>query len=143
MQDKVKELVERLAEVLVKDNPLDYMTETLLENCKAELERLSQPTIKTDNTQVILNLQAELERLEVENAWQPIESAPKDGTAILVHHPKSGVCEGYAMKKDGVWYVMDGVNQYQNLDGTMRPTTTYLLSEPTHWKPLPKAPEGV
>jgi hypothetical protein len=51
MSNKTQELIDRVIEILAKDNPLDYTTETLLEDCKAELERLSQPTIKTDNLQ--------------------------------------------------------------------------------------------
>lgn len=76
MSNKTQELIDKCQDFLrhhaepdaTSDN--DYI---LIANCKAELERLSQPTIKTDNTQVILNLQTELERLQKDSEWQPIE----------------------------------------------------------------------
>lgn len=59
--------------------------------------------------------------------WMTIESAPKDGTSIIVGGP------GYAYEAifaNGEWMVMDA-------DGA---TTTELVSPPTHWQPLPSSP---
>lgn len=67
--------------------------------------------------------------------WQPIETAPKDGTAILTY--RSGkimaVAEWLqdrlaqsAMVKEGCWCVSDGM----------------IIIGVTHWMPLPKPPKG-
>mgnify|MGYP006935484892 CR=1 FL=1 len=65
-----------------------------------------------------------------DRAWQPIETAPKDGTRILVCGPD----------KNG--------SQYQDVTGWPRnwtgdwPTTymAYAAGPPTHWMPLPVLP---
>jgi len=66
--------------------------------------------------------------------WQPIETAPKDGTDIIVYRPKF----------DGDYIPQVGV------DWWMLPSKTGFYSEcwaksrkdcpPTHWQPLPKPP---
>lgn len=61
--------------------------------------------------------------------WQPIETAPKDGTAILT-------CErgNYARSIRVCWWVVD---QYQGVfwqdDADSEPN-------PTHWCPIPAPP---
>jgi hypothetical protein len=59
--------------------------------------------------------------------WQPIESAPKDGTNILAAWadtwPKNPHAEAMYFSDGGWWYSYDG-------DGHSRP--------PTHWMPLPQ-----
>lgn len=72
--------------------------------------------------------------------WQPIETAPKDGTKILVwtHHDEVEVSE---------WYESKG-ETYEPVEGTeyFRPVTKVYHSgwngnTPTHWMPLPEAPK--
>jgi hypothetical protein len=67
--------------------------------------------------------------------WQPIETAPKDGTRFIAWH------EGRS-----------GFFHWQGNDGTNRPVGwrddfIYVYPEgdlngPTHWQPLPEAPNG-
>lgn len=58
--------------------------------------------------------------------WQPIESAPRDGTHVHLYAPELqfvGFCAG-----SGNWcYVA--------------PSCPFAPSQPTHWKPLPAAPQ--
>ncbi|MGY3359715.1 hypothetical protein ACVWZK_006378 [Bradyrhizobium sp. GM0.4] len=61
--------------------------------------------------------------------WQPIETAPKDGTPVLLGFP------GYfhAMHghhEDGVWGQLDSDFGFE-----------HLPTQPTHWMPLPAPPE--
>lgn len=83
--------------------------------------------------------------------WQPIETAPKDGTDILVYYEFATVPivhiayydtdehdlwkdQGFDNKEDkiGWWsYVQNSVSQHK-LEG---------YSAPTHWMPLPDSPK--
>ena len=60
------------------------------------------------------------------DGWMPIESAPKDGSEILLVSRKGRIANGCWMTandKVGAW---------------MWP---YVLQEPTHWMPLPQPPK--
>ena len=57
--------------------------------------------------------------------WNDIETAPRDGTWILVSDGEHGICT--AQFTDGDWY--DGIGD-----------RSLLLEEVTHWMPLPKLP---
>ena len=54
--------------------------------------------------------------------WQPIETAPKDESIILVYSTEDGWA--VATWNDGNWWTDGGWSHY-----------------PTHWMPLPPAPE--
>ena len=67
------------------------------------------------------------EKTEVPN-WRPIETAPKDGTPVLLGFP------GYlhAMHghyEDGIWGQLDSDFGFE-----------HLPTQPTHWMPLPAPP---
>jgi hypothetical protein len=68
------------------------------------------------------------------NEWQPIETAPKDGTSVWVF------CGGEqaAMR----WLVIDGTSGlglWVYSDGLLSDVDPEP-EEPTHWMPLPKPP---
>ena len=73
--------------------------------------------------------------------WQPIESAPKDGTEILVwskigggkHKFATWESDKYAKNPRPYWRMGN-----QNLDGVM-PQRIY---QPLFWMPLPLPPES-
>ena len=75
------------------------------------------------------------------SAWQPIETAPKDGATVLVWSPMFGgrVFFGswdenrYAKKPRPYWSFND-----ERVWGTNR----VRQEQPTYWMPLPSAPEG-
>lgn len=72
-----------------------------------------------------------------EMKWQPIETAPKDGTHIIAWRAtaKPPHCESmyfvpYDEDGNGLWHwVQDGDSPSENF--------------PTHWMPLPPPPEDV
>jgi hypothetical protein len=66
--------------------------------------------------------------------WQPIETAPKDGTRILGYFPRNA---GYASRLDvqPIAWVGWGGGVWETLGGG-KP----LDSEITHWMPLPPPP---
>lgn len=59
--------------------------------------------------------------------WQPIETAPKDGTELLVH-PFDVV--RWRAEHGGFWYA----DRVSEIDGD------WLEEDPTHWMPLPNPP---
>ena len=68
--------------------------------------------------------------------WQPIETAPRDGTWFLAYEPGSGCGAHYACS-------FHGEDEFL---GTMwfSDCGQYVTSspEPTHWQPLPTPPEA-
>tara|TARA_R110000868_G_C10948448_1_gene767609 strand:- start:345 stop:701 length:357 start_codon:yes stop_codon:yes gene_type:complete len=67
--------------------------------------------------------------------WQPIETAPKDGTLVLLFEGIYGGCintgywgKHYIMDKKEVWCSNGCVENYQTFD------------KPSFWMPLPKPP---
>jgi len=72
--------------------------------------------------------QQQAEPVAVLEGWQPIETAPKDGSRVLTY--RSGFLENMAV----AWYSM-------NLDAWL-PVNGSAWPEPTHWMPLPAAPSA-
>lgn len=67
--------------------------------------------------------------------WQPIETAPKDGTEILLFELQ---CYDEPYIATGIWHRWDGGERWlPAVYGGAR--TDYF--DPTHWMPLPDAPE--
>lgn len=68
-------------------------------------------------------------------AWKSIESAPKDGTAVLLYFP-----DGYwADDRNiaiGFWGIGGGWYDSESASTSM----TAFGSHPTHWRPLPDPP---
>lgn len=62
------------------------------------------------------------------NSWQPMETAPKDGTEILGFLLVANKSRAILWRKD--W------NQWQTVPG-------YATARPTHWQPLPAPPSGI
>ena len=73
----------------------------------------------------ITELETKLEEAQKDAAWQPIETAPKDGTPILAYNNRM-VLE--------VWYSVPWGKFVVSETGGSN------LISPTHWMPLPKPP---
>ena len=77
--------------------------------------------------------------------WQPIETAPKDGTKILVYtvHGDVELSDWYSISYPS--YELCGVNDetgegiYRKIAGN--PTEGWNSNMPTHWMPLPEPPK--
>ena len=61
--------------------------------------------------------------------WQPIETAPTDGTRILLRGRDGKIADGHYGQPDG----------YANPKQFVWP---YIHANPTHWRPLPEPPES-
>jgi hypothetical protein len=88
------------------------------------------------------------------NQWQPIETAPKDGTYVLVFRMDCGVTPivhvaFYNSEKDwGEFGFMTGETK-EDYIGWWSYTRSSVTQEklddhwtPTHWMPLPEPPKG-
>lgn len=72
------------------------------------------------------------------SAWQPIATAPRDGTMIVVavHFDPWGWVLG-----TGRWVDFRGINGWMTR-GFADPPGNLGLAHPTHWQPLPPPPES-
>lgn len=78
---------------------------------------------------------AELRERRAADQWQPIETAPKDGTRVLVarYMPPYGWILGHAnwrVVREVSGWVSHGLGAFGELG----------LADPTHWRPLPAPP---
>lgn len=64
------------------------------------------------------------------NTWQPIETAPKDGTCV-------DIWTGSRREPDCRWHVVYGWVTDLSDDGQPGP----FCVDATHWMPLPEAPK--
>ncbi len=82
---------------------------------------------------------AEKREPKVVSEWQPIETAPRDGTPFLA---KDGQCVFRAFYKKNVGH---NVVRPETLQVFMRPPNSYRAGShwfnPTHWMPLPEPPK--
>lgn len=73
--------------------------------------------------------------------WNPMRSAPKDGTHILSHKPDSDTCYviAWADFRKGIRaeYGSAYVGWHLAWDGTF----FHPYEAPTHWQPLPEPPK--
>jgi len=73
------------------------------------------------------------------NKWQPIETAPKDGTPVLLAIPWHGEGRGY-LRFIGRWDW--NCNRWEKGESNRTYFTERMQAAFTHWMPLPKPPEG-
>lgn len=70
--------------------------------------------------------------------WQPIETAPKDGTHILLYVPADSADHAPEAMVTGFWYAL-----YSEWDLVMAwgyEAESQVYGEPSHWTPLPPPP---
>lgn len=67
--------------------------------------------------------------------WQPIETAPKDGTTVLLYR----YCEPWDVFGYGAWEESHSVAGWI-AHGFFEPPGNLGLAAPSHWMPLPGPP---
>ena len=78
----------------------------------------------------------------VSEPWQPIETAPEDGTEILMTNGVD-VSSGQWFSEYGGTFDQDGAPNGDEIDAGWMDWSGGMQPEPTHWMPLPPAPSGV
>lgn len=68
--------------------------------------------------------------------WQPIETAPKDGTVVLLFVPESTDTDGVRVGFFSYWAAYG--DWYG--DESASHSLSNLYGKPTHWMPLPAPP---
>jgi hypothetical protein len=66
------------------------------------------------------------------SAWQPIETAPRDGAWFLGYWPEAGVLPARITPTQWEEWTADGARFVDIAD--------HLFEQPTHWMPLPEPP---
>lgn len=86
----------------------------------------------------------ELEKLAKSLEWQPIETAPKDGTKILIKVPDYGVFEACYFEADEGSEYKDGWMSPCTMNGLFRERKVkpHDCPKPSHWMPLPTGNAG-
>ena len=76
--------------------------------------------------------------------WQPIETAPKDGTSILLFQPDDANIWCPCREKQMTTYTFVGWFDRNHCAGPNWVCSEYDAFEksPTHWMPLPEPPNG-
>ena len=69
--------------------------------------------------------------------WQPIETAPKDGTAVLMVDANEQVVAKWMEPLEGG---EGGWVMFRKLDFSFGNALAILFPNPTHWMPLPYPP---
>lgn len=74
--------------------------------------------------------------------WQPIETAPRDGIAILGYWEWAGEINGIDHDKEiAIIFWSGGRTDYPGFEWVVRGTDAYAAwLRPTHWMPLPPPP---
>jgi len=104
----------------------------------------SHPSTYTDSREDVQKRLTAAKRriIDAMAGWRPIETAPKDGTEIIVYHHIAGVCAAFCPKDGFSWHVMDGCNTIiGKKSGVSIPRLTSFVDKPTYWMPLPEPPQ--
>ena len=93
---------------------------------------IGSPVIWSEHNEMILNISHALREAGKVREWEPIETAPKDETVILIAM-RNDYGEGAFSVRSGWW-----------MNTGCRPDWSCCISsqKPTHWMPLPPLPEG-
>lgn len=71
--------------------------------------------------------------------WQPIETAPKDGTTVLLFSNKNGL--NWNVVGYGFWEGGEDIISGWISFGFTEPAGNLGLAAPSHWMPLPAPPK--
>ena len=91
-------------------------------------------TIAADAARDLTDMIRRLRAAEARTAWQPIETAPRDGQRVTLYV----VSPHWKRPELGLWHRgPEGTGWHQDAERSKLTRGT-----PTHWQPLPAAPEA-
>lgn len=131
-----REMVERALNTLPEFDGvrvIKKITQTLFVNTLNDIDTIEFP----DSFDV---------EMEIPDQWQPIETAPKDGTVVLVTNGKESSFASWLTEDDiqDLDFEDDDLTEgfYEATDHHKHYDVFYFkFDQPTHWMPLPNPPE--
>jgi hypothetical protein len=90
-------------------------------------------SVMDDKTKMQPRKQAKYIRADLVPRWQTIDSAPKDGTRVMLYVPPYGAMCGHNQFT---------INPYMNNDVWHLSSCLNKEAQPTHWMPLPQPPNN-
>jgi hypothetical protein len=144
MSDIVEGLMMRRADGTLF-NPSGPTAADTITRLTAEVEKLKKEITGRqahDRMQVreIKHLTAEVEKLKAALQWQPIETAPKDGTEILVSGGTYSWDTDYGRESPHTWVSMASWREQRWQGERSGGHDEYFFYKPTHWMHLPPPP---
>jgi hypothetical protein len=128
-----REALEALDKISSYISDLEYLIHD--EYCNLILSENEFDEINCRKYDVLKTIRAALESMQ----WQPIETAPKDGSVIYLYCPRFNCTRG-SWKHDE--YFRDEERWFSE-DGDSESTGYYYVPlNPTHWMPIPTPPES-
>jgi hypothetical protein len=106
-----------------------YILEYLKGNCNSLA--ITYAAMRDKEQEQIRERDAEIERLRAAMQWRPIETAPRDGTEVLLYTAQGMIQGCFAY---GDWEQSVCAASYDA-------ATAYIECVPTHWQPLPEPPK--
>jgi len=103
-----------------------------------EYNMLHTETLAQKDT--ITRLTAEVERLRAALQWRPIETAPKDGTDILVSGGTYSWDTDYGPESPHTWVSLASWREQRWQGENSGGHDEYFFYKPTHWMHLPPPP---
>jgi hypothetical protein len=113
-----------------------------IEEIKTDLKRKWGTRIPSElHSELIAAQDAEIARLQAQLEWQPIETAPKDGTVIELNGPS------FEYLVIGKWvdfgsYVFRGVRESGESKWVNMGLAFPKIKNPTLWRPIPPLPQA-
>ena len=101
--------------------------------------RLSMRNTAERVKKFFLHLEAQLAQVQERMTWQPIDTAPKDGTRVLLWDGRCVTCGGFDALLDENF----PGKEWQGMARYWGSSSYFILSiRPTHWMQMPEPPEA-
>lgn len=124
----------------------DFDTYAVLRHRGEWIAQVTMIREASDLCETVHEAAAEIERLRAAQAWQPIETAPRDGTPVLLlvarAHGAAVIVE--AEMVHGVWEYGPNGDRVDLPPQWVAPYEVWggntVTDDATHWRPLPEPP---
>jgi hypothetical protein len=118
------------------------MTDTVLRQDVIDaIEALSPDGLKPKGVGLVANITikkalAAINAIPAVDEWQPIETAPKDGTVVILFNDENDDCSKISVGvfDHSIWHCIYSLQTEFGEFGM----DTFADCMPTHWRPLPK-----
>lgn len=135
--EKLREEVTDRGELVGKIRTLKSEKHKLIKDSQDAADRYEKTLMEMHDYQ--MDIAAELAELKAAQEWQPIETAPKDGTIVLLHIPNMPAVSCTQAFYGSTFCPIEQVEQEEHWRNASTDHQVYRTA--THWRPLPSAPK--